>query len=637
MRRSLVFATLFAGLLPARESPAAIAVAIDPALDRKTVSPWIYGINYGSAAEFAALPYPLRRWGGNSTSRYSWTLDTHNSGSDWYFISTPSNHPNPAQLPNGSEADLFVGASRAAGADVIVTVPTIGWSPKDRSKNWGFSVAKYGAQQGSECTGSGHAWWCAADAGNGVGMNGQEITGNDPLDTSVPIGPSYVGDWIDHLVGQFGAADAGGVRFYALDNEPALWNSTHRDVHPAPLTYDELWTKTLDYASRIKQEDPAAQVLGPVSWGWCEYFYSAADGCSPGPDRAAHGGLPLIEWWLAQVRAHQIATGTRLVDVLDVHWYPQGGTALNDSEAQAALRLRTVKGLYDAGYVDESWIAQPVRLIPRLRDMIDARCPGLGIGITEYNFGGDTGISSALAQAEALAVFGREGVTLATRWVAPQDGSRVQDAFRMYLDYDGSGGQVLGTSVRATSAKVDSVGAYAIEAADGRLFVLLFNKHTAGETATLALAGGGDRAGSLWRFTSGSAWGPAGGASLAGGAVSLALPARSATLAVFAPATTAAGDLPSAVAFGLRATPNPARGPATIAFDLPRGGGVDLALFDLAGRRVRTLARGALPGGRRQIAWDGRDDRGREVAPGVYLCRIDALVASESRRIIKLR
>src|SRR5689334_2087097 len=160
MRRCLIVLALLAMAPSAR---AAVTVSVDPALDRKPVSPWIYGVNFGTSAEFTALPYPLRRWGGNSTTRYSWTQDAHNSGSDWYFITSPSNHPDPSQLPNGSEADLFVAEARAHGADAIVTLPLIGWSPKDREKRWGFSVAKYGAQDGTECTGSGGAWWCAAD------------------------------------------------------------------------------------------------------------------------------------------------------------------------------------------------------------------------------------------------------------------------------------------------------------------------------------------------------------------------------------------------------------------------------------------------------------------------------------------
>jgi hypothetical protein len=636
-RLLLALATL--ALLAPAAARAAVSVNVDPALDRRPVSPLIYGVNYGDITDFGATPYTIRRWGGNATTRYSWTQDTHNSGSDWYYISTPSNHPNPALLPNGSEADLFVGETRGAGADVLMTVPLIGWSPKDRVKRWGFSVAKYGAQVATECTGSGGAPWCAADAGNGVKPDNIPVTGNDPADTSVPIGPSYVGDWITHLAGQFGNAAAGGVRYYDLDNEPGLWNSTHRDVHPAALTYDELWTRTLAYASELKLRDPGAKVLGPVSWGWCEYFWSPADGCGPGPDRTAHGGLDLVAWYLQQVESHRVATGTRLVDLLDIHYYPQAGTALNDDESasKAALRLRTLKSLYDPAYVDESWINQPVRLIPRMRAIIDARCPGTGLAITEYNFGGDTGISSALAQAEALAIFGREGVDLATRWVAPGVGTRCADAFRLYLDYDGAGGRVSGTSVRATSAKVDSVGAYAIQADDGRLFVLLFNKHTAGETAQLAVAAGGDRAIGLWRFTAGAGLASAGSWSLVSGAATLALPARSATLAVIASPLTAVDDAPPGMSLALRIAPNPSTGPATVEFTLPRLATATIALYDIAGRRVRRLAGGDYPAGTQRLAWDGLDDRGRAVPAGNYRVRIAALGCVESRSFVRLR
>ena len=120
--------------------------------------------------------------------------------------------------------------------------------------------------------------------------------------------------------------------------------------------------------------------------------------------------LPGKTWHLQQVRAHEQATGTRLVDVLDVHFYPQAnGVALSNDESAgtAAVRLRSVKLLHDAAYRDESWIMQPVRLVPRLREMIDAHAPGLRLAITEYNWGNDDGLTSALAQAEVLALFGR--------------------------------------------------------------------------------------------------------------------------------------------------------------------------------------------------------------------------------------
>ena len=145
-----------------------------------------------------------------------------------------------------------------------------------------------------------------------------------------------------------------------------------------------------------------------------------------------------------------------------------------------------------------------------MRAMIDARYPGTRLAITEYNWGGDTGISSALAQAEALAIFGREGVDLATRWVAPAPGTRVEDAFRLYLDYDGAGSPVSGDSVRAASANVDDVGAYAVAGAGTRLFLLLFNKATSARDAAVALPDALHWRARLWRFDAASALGPAG-------------------------------------------------------------------------------------------------------------------------------
>jgi len=512
-----------------------VTVSVDPGADRHPVSPLIYGVNFGSDAQAARLRWPVRRWGGNATTRYSWQDDIANRASDWFFYNIEEDNPNPATLPNGSAADRFIDATRAAGGAPLLTVPTIGWTPIDRQRRWGFSVAKYGAQQQTECTLTGFPSWCNADAGNGTRANGTLIAGNDPRDTSRPVAPSFVTGWMAHIASRTGTAAQGGVRLFALDNEPALWNSTHRDVHPAPLTYDELWQRTRDYAAAIKAQDPGALVLGPAEWGWCGYFYSAADGCSPGPDAAAHGNLLLLDWYLKQIADYQAAHGVRLLDYLDLHYYPQaGGVTLSDDESAAtsALRLRSLKGLYDPAYVDESWIGQPVDLIPRLKAMIAARLPGLKIAISEYNWGNDDGPSSTLAQAEALAIFGREGVDLAARWVAPADGSRVEDAFLLYMSYDGAGSRVAGDSVRATSSDADAVAAYALRGVGSRLYVLLFNHDTAARQTTVGVASGLVQPAALFRFDAGHRLAAAGTALPASGALSLALPARSATLAV---------------------------------------------------------------------------------------------------------
>ncbi len=535
-----VAATVWTTPPPPPPAGQAVTVAVDPSLDRHGVSPFIFGVSFGSAAQALRIRWPVRRWGGNSTTRYSWQDDISSHASDWFFYNIEESNPNPGALPDGSAADRFVDETRAGGGTPLITVPLIGWTPVDRVRRWGFSVARYGAQQQTECTASGGASWCQPDAGNGVKPDGTAmVTGNDPHDTSREIGPPFVTGWMAHLAGRTGTAGSGGVRFWALDNEPMLWNSTHRDVHPQPTTYDELWQKTRDVAAAMKAQDPGATLFGPALWGWCAYFHSAADGCAPGADQAAHGNVPFLPWYLAQAKAYEAQHTVRLVDYADVHYYPQSnGVALSDDEstATAALRLRSLKSLYDPGYVDESWIGQPVRLIPRLKEWVAANYPGTKIAINEYNWGNDGGISSTLAQAEALAIFGREGVDLAARWVAPADGSRMEDAFLLYLNYDGQGSQAGGTSVRAVSSNVDAVGAYALQDATGRLFLLLFNKDVVVRPVAAAIAGATSAAVRLFSFDGSHRLQASGTTAVAGGSLSLDLPARSATLAEVASA-----------------------------------------------------------------------------------------------------
>ena len=72
--------------------------------------------------------------------------------------------------------------------------------------------------------------------------------------------------------------------------------------------------------------------------------------------------------------------------------------------------------------------------------------------------------------------------------------------------------------------------------------------------------------------------------------------------------------------FGLRAS-----GPATV------------GIYDVAGRRVRTLLRGQQPAGARIVTWDGRDEAGVRLAPGAYIVRLEAGGIREARTIRLVR
>ncbi|MBS2021596.1 MAG: glycosyl hydrolase, partial [Deltaproteobacteria bacterium] len=315
---------------------------------------------------------------------------------------------------------------------------------------------------------------------------GEPLESPPPSKTSVPAPPAFVEEWVKTMREK----DAPGkrtLRMYMLDNEPALWNSTHRDVHPQPVTFDEIWQRTQDYARAVRSADPQARIAGFSSWGWTSLFDSATEASTPnGPgrvvrsDRASHGGTALFPWWLSKLRELERTTGERLVDAVDVHFYPQGagiGLGLTgDTDLDTSMRrIRSVRGLWDPTYVDESWIGEAQRLVPRLRDWIDDGEPGLGIVIGEWNFGAETHISGGLAAAEALGRFGLLGVEGAFHFPTPVENGFVYWAFRAFRNYDGKGGRFGDQVVTVNGGERNDSSVFASRTPEGKIVLVALN------------------------------------------------------------------------------------------------------------------------------------------------------------------
>ncbi len=119
--------------------------------------------------------------------------------------------------------------------------------------------------------------------------------------------------------------------------------------------------------------------------------------------------------------------------------------------------------------------------------------------------------------------------------------------------------------------------------------------------------------------------GPQGYAVVANGALSprdfVTAPAPDDDHAGAAPAARAAVTAPLVLD---RPVPNPFRTSTTVRFALPEAGPVDVAVYDLAGRRVRALVAASLDAGEQRITWDGRDDAGARVSAGIYFVRLSA-------------
>ncbi|GAA1259583.1 hypothetical protein GCM10009677_08310 [Sphaerisporangium rubeum] len=511
LRLAAVSVVLAAGAVPMSgpaQADAGPRLTIDPSAGKHPISPHIYGMNFTDEALAAELRLPVRRWGGNATTRYHYLYDTTNRASDWFFENIAEANDHPELLPRGSTTDKFVDQNRRTGTDSILTVPLIGWAPKARDGSCGFSVTKYGPQQRTD------EW--RPDCGNGVKPDGTLVTGNDPHDTSVEVGPQYIKDWLRHLTTTYGKAAQGGVKFYNLDNEPDIWHSTHRDVHPQGASAAELRDQTYKIAAAVKAADPTAKTLGPVGWGWTSWDYSGLDqetcsrtGCwGDPPDRAARDGLPFTAWYLREMKKYEDKYRKRILDYFDMHFYPQApGVAFgNDTDpATNALRLRSTRALWDPAYTDESWIGTQVRLIPRMKELIAARYPGTRTAITEYNWGALGTMNGALTQADILGIFGREGLDLATLWDPPSAGQPGAYAFRMYLNYDGAGSRFGDVSVSSTSADQGALAVYgARRTRDGALTLMVVNKGGTDLTSPVSIAGARRGAASVYQYSAAS-------------------------------------------------------------------------------------------------------------------------------------
>lgn len=511
----------------------AISIQIDASANRRPINPLIYGTAWANSAQLLELNSPLNRQGGNTTTRYNWQLNADNRANDWYFQSIAGVNI------SGELGDTFIQTSKNANALPMLTIPIIDWIAKvgpNRQKLASFSISKYGAQTGND-------WQWFPDAGNGVLTNGTYVNGNDKNDANIPNSVAFQQGWVSHLINRWGNSNNGGLKYYILDNEHSIWFSTHRDVQPIGSTMEETFARMRDYSAMIKNQDANALILGPEEWGWGGYIYSGYDQqYAPShnwtrPDRAAHGNMDYMPWILQQFRNYELQTGRRLLDIFTLHCYPQGGESGDDVTPAIQLkRNRSTRSLWDVNYVDESWINDRVKLIPRMKGWVDTYYPNTKIGLTEYNWGAENHINGATAQADIFGILGREGMDIATRWGTPDSTTPTFKAMKMFRNYDGQNRGFGETSVSAVVPNPDEVSAFAsIRTSDNALTIMVINKVETVANTTLNLANFTPSGTSqVWQLTSANQINRLSDVAVSGNAINVVLPPQSITLFVVA-------------------------------------------------------------------------------------------------------
>jgi hypothetical protein len=452
----LALVLLFAAGVPSLAGPP-VRFEID-AGQRRPISPYIYGTNQPNWQRGPL--YSLVRWGGNRMSTYNWVNNASNAGAE-------GDHQNdgylsPINLP-GDPVRRLAGEAFAAEASILVTVPMLGHVAQDKRADGDVArTPNYLTNR-----------FCAS-------LPRKSRRFDIPPDLN--DGRVYQDEFVNWLEVTFPQArrDARRTIFYALDNKPDLWSLTHARLHPEKTRYDEIVRLGVEYAAAIKTAAPQALVFGPVTCNWDGY-----DTLRDAPDAR---GRDFLEFYLDEMREAQRPSGRRLLDVLDLHWYPEaqgGGVRITEDDPRrdvATARVQAPRSLWDPSYVEDSWTTQnrthgPIRLLPRMREKIDKHYRGTRLAISEYYYGGGGDISGALAQADVLGIFGREGVFAAALWhMGRTDDRFIQAAFAMFRNYDGRGGAFGSIGLAAKTNDVEHTSVYASLDWQDKAVLVVLNK-----------------------------------------------------------------------------------------------------------------------------------------------------------------
>jgi hypothetical protein len=451
-----------------------ITFVVTASVNVKAISPYIYGVNDG--AKLAATHATIVRTGGNRLTAYNWENNASNAGSDYmfenddYMCSTATCVPTSATP--GAYVKAIVDQAALANAAALITVPIVDYVAADKNPP-------------GDVRGSGSNYLQTRFKQNKAAKGAPFVYPPDTTDAFV-----YQDEMVSWLTK---TADPTATILFQLDNEPDLWSSTHAEIHPVAVTYAELAQRDVEYATAIKAVVPTALVVGPVNYGWEGYvsLQSATDSQADGD---------FITWWLGQMKAAEATAGKRVVDDLDLHWYPEatgGGTRIIDDGTAAlevAAREQAPRSLWDMTYTETSWIAQtstngPIYLIPREMQKIAQTYPGTNLSLSEWNYGGGTDISGAIASADVLGIFGSYGVFMAMMWPLNGTESFTYAAFDAYRNYDGNGAAFGDTSVGATTSDVPNSSIYAsLQSADpSRLVLVAINKATTDKVAGIQI------------------------------------------------------------------------------------------------------------------------------------------------------
>ncbi len=571
-----------------------ITIQVTASEGRRPVSPNIFGRN-NNLSDNPASPTTAeninrykeaglrfaRENGGNNATKYNWRkkLGSH---PDWY---------NNVYGHNWDYASQEI-QQTMPGLQVMWAFQLIGKAAGNKNNNfndWSYNGSNWWSGVGQNLAGGGQV--------NPAGGSQALVNGNPDL---------YLEDWdadsttgvLKHWFGQGGLGfDKNQFIYWSMDNEPEIWNGTHDDVMSSLLSASAFMDSYFAVAKKARERFPEIKLTGPVpanEWQWYRW----------GDQSLSIDGKNYcwLEYFIKRVADEQKATGVRLLDVLDIHFYP--------SESSNADMVQLHRVFYDETYVypgangvktvNGGWDGSQNKeyIFKRINDWLlkhFGENHGITIALTENDIRSSDPNIVSVVYASMLGTFADNGVEIFTPWSWKTGMWETLHLFSRYTK---------GTRVKTTSGNEATVSGYSsVNGSNDSMTVILVNRDlVASRTATVNLTGFNVPNGnfdvlelsslpSTETFVSHTSNAlKSKTVTVTGNSFNITLPALSTTAVILKGALTGieenqqdSGDPES-----FSVWPNPASGRIKIQFPAEVSGKITLKFIDLAGNTVLT-------------------------------------------------
>ena len=463
-------------------SLAAIEVRVDSKAGIQKISPYIFGKNISGLndaetsdpAKIAAEDSTIKRMNeigfrffrannGNNATRYNWRkkLTVH---PDWYN--------------NVYAHDWDITAKtiqdKLPGANAMYAFQLSGYAASSADYNFNdwdfFQTNGSWAKSTLDLAGGGVA---SADGQTALKTGNYSLYNEEwPADATVAI----LNHWKDDV-----KLDMKRFEYWSMDNEMEIWSGTHSDL-PLTVTQQFLVERYLDVAKKAKKAWKDIKLTGPVAaneWQWC--------GVDSDPNAAEERNYCWLEYFIKKVAEAQKASGVKLLDVLDIHWYP--------TEKTYEDRINWHRVFFDTTYVypgangikkvNGGWDNSIVKefIFQRLNDWMNAyfgKNHGIGLGLTETDLTTDDAMLTALIYASFLGTFMDNGVELFTPW---SWGDGMDEVAHLFIRYGHE------FRVASTSSNDSLVSAYSsvTESQDSMTIILVNRSEKMSQTVNLSV------------------------------------------------------------------------------------------------------------------------------------------------------